>query len=155
VKLIDWGCGAAISDDLLPNAGSRAIRSIEMLIGYRGYRTAGDLWAVGCLIFGVLCHGEVPWHAATASDALVELARYVGAGIIVELAGKYDKELPTETVKAMRKVRPKRFADDFSFRMRRMRDPELIDLMIKLLAVNIEDRLTVDQALQHPFFAQE
>jgi serine/threonine protein kinase len=155
VTLIDWGCGALVTNDLSTTAGSRFSRSIEMLLGYRGYRTACDIWAVGALICAVLCNGDVPWAAATVDSSIIKLAGFVGRETVIDLAQQYGAQLPKNTLKAIQTARSRKWEDSFSFRMKKMRDPALVDLMVKLMAPRIEDRPTADRALQHPFFSQE
>jgi serine/threonine protein kinase len=155
IKLIDWGCGALITDDLCSTAGSRGSRSLEMLIGYRGYRTACDIWAVGAFICAVLCRGDVPWIADTGDSSLIKLSRFIGRETVIDLAQQYGVELPKQTAKAIQAARPRKWEDAFSFRMKKMRDPRLIDLMVQLMAPRMNDRPTIDRALQHPFFTEE
>lgn len=155
VKLIDWGCAAVTTDDLSSTAGSRGSRSLEMLIGYRGYRTACDIWAVGAFICAVLCRGDVPWIADTSDRSLIKLSRFVGRETVISLAQQYGVELPKQTLKAIQRARPRKWENAFSFRMKEMRDQRLIDLMVQLMAPKIGDRPTIDRALQHPFFTEE
>jgi hypothetical protein len=39
--------------------------------------------------------------------------------------------------------------------MKRLHDRSLIDLMGKRLAIRMDERLTVEQTLAHPFFAEQ
>lgn len=155
VRLIDWGCGCVISDHMSHRAGSRSVRSIEMLLGYDGYGTAADMWAVGVLILTTLCGGEHPWRCETSWDTVVEITRYIGKHTLVELAKRYNTELPDDVAREVYGMGGKSVTQCFAHSMAKLRDPRLVDLMQGLIAVKLEERLGVDAALAHPFFGEE
>jgi serine/threonine protein kinase len=154
VKLIDWGCGTVISGEMSCRAGSRTVRSPEMLLGSRRYGTGGDVWAVGVLIYATLCHGDVPWKAGTAWDLIAQLSRFFGKAAIEALAEKHGVEIPGGVQWSMRWHSTKKFGDGFSWFMKGMRDPDLLDLAQKMLMIDADERITIEQALQHPFFTR-
>jgi casein kinase II subunit alpha len=155
VRLIDWGCAAPLSSNQAPNAGTRAYRSIEMLMGFERYRHYGDLWAVGALIYTILCGGDIPWRAGTPIEALEILSEYVGGNRSLEVAGELGVQIPEKVARRFAKKVKRKFSDDFAWGMRRMRDKDLIDLMQGFLALKMQDRTTIEQALAHPFFAKK
>ena len=152
VKLIDWGCGQYVSDVMSSKAGSRQCRPPEMLMGYNNYGTKGDIWAVGVLILYILAGGVVPWRSRTSEDALLKMSVYFGGNAFDRLADKLhldidpylDDEFPDEPEKTLESC----FAPDF----RDLADPNLVDLMKKLMTVNPDKRPTASEALDHPFF---
>jgi serine/threonine protein kinase len=155
VRLIDWGCGCNVSHSMSPRAGSRPIRSIEMLLQDEDYGTAADMWAVGVFIFTTLCCGEIPWRCNTGWETLAELAAFVGRRATIDLARQYGTDLPDDVTGNIWTVPKRRFADCFAREMKGLVEPNLIDLMEKLFALRKEERLTAEQALRHPFFTVE
>jgi serine/threonine protein kinase len=154
VRLIDWGCACEVSQDMWPRAGSRPVRSIEMLLQDDNYGTAADMWAVGVLTWTTLCGGETPWRADSSWDTLVQIAGFVGRRPTIELARSIGTQIPDNVYEDIYRVQKRKFADCFAPEMRRIADPNLIDLMEKLLVIWKEVRLTAQEALAHPFFAE-
>lgn len=152
VKLIDWGCGQYLSDTMSSKAGSRQCRPPEMLMGYHNYGTKGDVWAVGVLILYILAGGIVPWRSRTSEDCLIKMSVYFGGRAFDRLARKLhlqidreiDEEFPDDPERSLESC----FAKDF----KDLADPDLVDLMKKLMTVDPAKRPTADEALEHPFF---
>lgn len=155
VKLIDWGCGSSIKGKLSSKAGSRTCRSIEMLLGFDGYATQGDMWAVGTFIYSILCGGKLPWRSPNSWQTVVTLASFFGRRNILELASRLNCDLPTDVVDAIKATKPTRLNSKFDESMSDMLDPDLIDLMNHLLDINYQTRYNAAEALEHPFFAKE
>jgi serine/threonine protein kinase len=155
VHLIDWGCACEVCDSMSPRAGSRPIRSVEMLLQDEDYGTAADMWAVGVFIFTTLCAGENPWRCNTGWETLVELAAFVRRRATIALAEHYGTDLPPEVVDNIWRAPKKRFVDCFAPQMKKLAVPDLIDLMERLFALRKDERLTAEQALQHCFLTAE
>lgn len=155
VKLIDWGCGSVISDMMSAKAGSRSVRSIEMLLGCRGYRTKCDMWAMGTFIFTVLCGGNLPWKRSTTWETVIAMAGFVGRRSTLQMAKWYESDMPEEVAEAVRNAEPQRFRSCYSPEMKHVCDKNLIDLMHKLLVMSPDTRISAEEALAHPFFAEE
>lgn len=152
VKLIDWGCGCPLRDKMSPKAGSRTCRSLEMLLGYDGYLTHGDLWSVGVFIYFVLCGGEIPWKCQTSWETVVKLASFFGRRNTLELANRYGVTIPEETVREIKEVKPQRLRRYYDETMEHLLDEDLIDLMHQLFNLDMETRISAEEALMHPFF---
>jgi serine/threonine protein kinase len=154
VKLIDWGCGCEIKDRLSAKAGSRTVRSPEMLMGYGAYGIMGDMWAMGALIYYILCGGDIPWKAATSGETIALMASFIGRRKTFELAKHYGYVMTPELEEDVRSAVPRKWRDSYSPDLGHLRDPDLIDLMHRLLCPDMEDRLTAEQALDHGFFTE-
>ena len=155
VKLIDWGCGSVISDSLSSKAGSRSVRSIEMLLGCRTYKTKCDMWAMGVFIFTVLCGGVCPWRKSTSWETVIAMAAFLGRRNTLKMAEHYRCEMPADIIESVRTAEPQRFRSCYADEMRPLCDKKLIDLMHRLLVMSPDERLSAEEALAHPFFADD
>jgi serine/threonine protein kinase len=152
IKLIDWGCGAFVSNNMDLRAGSKICRPPEMMLGYQQYGTPSDIWAVGALILYFICDGTVPWGGRTNADALGRLSRFHPPGSIEALARRLAIPVPA----ACRLLRDgedvadieSEFSEDFAD----LCHPDLIALAKLLLTIDPEKRPTATVALQHKFF---
>lgn len=152
VKLIDWGCAENVSDDMETKAGSRWCRSPEMLLGYRSYGKAGDMWAIGVFIFEILTKGKIPWKANTTPLLLQKLTPYFGGKSFMELAEKLKLELSESIINSIQTEKTKSLSSAFSHSMNELADDRLISLMNSLLQVDPSKRPTAQEALAHSYF---
>jgi len=152
LKLIDWGCGTYISDEMSPKAGSRTVRSPEMLIGYKGYKFGGDSWAIGSFILFILCEGELPWKCRTSPLTLISLSKFFGSEKIKDIASRNGIELDSEIVNELSELPIESLSEKFSKRLFHLIEPDLMDLMNKLMEIDYAHRLSIEEALKHPYF---
>ena len=153
VSLIDWGCAAFINENMSSCAGSRTCRSPEMLMGYKNYSTWGDVWAVGALIVGILTEGELPWRKGTSSqDILVTLSEFFGIRGFMAISEKFKLTIDPAVLSKMKRKPTKRLEDCFTERMKEIYTPKLKDLLLSLLAIDPDERITVEAAMKSKYF---
>lgn len=151
--LIDWGCGSFVVENRMsPFNGSRLYRSPEMLIGYHNYSTKADLWAVGVVILLMITRGKFPWEAMNADKELVAMSTIFGGDTLIQ----YSNEVLHQPIKP--KLLPDfspnitvKIEDFYAEESKDIQDPSLIDLMNHLLSLDLNERYTAEQALQHRF----
>ena len=151
VKLIDWGCGAKITNSMFTKAGSRTCRPPEMLLGDDNYGFGCDIWAVGVLILYILC-GKVPWKSKTGFMTIIEMSKFFGSKEFDLIQDKIEEDVPEEVEHEMFENPIYNLSSLFLPEKEHLLDPNLIDLMNKLLSILPENRPTAENALLHPFF---
>lgn len=125
---------------------TRWYRSPEVILNY-GAEQASDMWSVGCILAELVLRRPL----FTADDYLGMLK------VIFQLIGTPSAEdcnhLRYEGsknyVKNLPAIKPQSFSDVF-----KNAEPNLIDLLEKLLVFNPAKRLTAEQALAHPFLQE-
>ena len=152
VSLIDWGCAAFINENMSSCAGSRTCRSPEMLMGYKNYSTWGDVWAVGALIVDILTEGELPWRKGNSQDILVTISEYFGISGFLAISEKLKIKIESATLSKMKQKPTKKLENCFTERMKPLYTPKLKDLLLSLLAVDPEERITVEAAMKSKYF---
>lgn len=153
IRLIDWGCGTFITDDMNIKAGSRTVRPPEMLLGYPKYGFGCDIWAVGLLILYILGGGAIPWKGKTSADVLVSMMRYFSKAEFRAMAAKTGIRLPQE-VESCDVGPPVELETWIHEDFEDLAEPQLVDLMRCLLTFDFTQRPTAAEALHHPYFSR-
>jgi serine/threonine protein kinase len=154
LKICDFGLARADLPFLKVRAASmtdyvatRWYRGPEALLTYRVYTKAIDMWSVGCILGELLL--RCPLLPGTSAENQLELIfDFVGTPNDEEM-----KEIPNlhsrEKVMRMVKRPPKdldaMFADS---------NPMAVDLLRRMLVFDPKKRITVDEALEHPYLDQ-
>ncbi|KAI7871226.1 kinase-like domain-containing protein [Spinellus fusiger] len=147
LKIADFGMARTLSlpsKPMTPNVVTLWYRSPELLLGETNYTTAVDLWSAGCIMGELLQHKPI----LPGNTEQVEL------DLIVKLLGT-----PNETIwpgfsrlpLAKSIVLPKQDYNNIKLVFPRHSDPT-IHMMAGLLTYNPRSRITVKQALTHPYF---
>ena len=152
ITLADWGCAHVVSDRLSPLVGSRLYRSPEMLIGAKNYRTSGDIWSVGVLILSVLSSEKIPWDSSSTDKELIEMSKFFGGKNLIEYSEKVlHVPIKQNISEAFAPEATEKLENSFDEKLGELIDPILIDLMKKLLTVDMNKRPSAEEALQHAF----
>lgn len=148
LKIGDFGLARTTSEtDLMTEyVVTRWYRAPELLLNCSEYTAAIDVWSVGCIM------GEIATRRPLfpGRDYVHQLR------LITELLGSPDDSslgfLRNNT--ALRYVRqiPQYPRQDFSEKFHGM-NPEALDLMKRMLVFDPSKRITVDEALRHPYLA--
>ena len=154
LKICDFGLARPFinemkvtSSQMTDYVATRWYRAPEVLLTYKKYTGAMDMWSVGC-IFGELLLRK-PVLPGTDANHQIEL--------ILNLLGyPSDQDIESipnprakDKVLRMAKRPPKPFESVF-----RDSNPQGLDLLKKMLEFNPDKRITVEQALSHPYLAQ-
>jgi len=154
-KLCDFGLaradfGSQDNSDkpvLTDYVATRWYRAPEILLGSTQYTKGVDMWSVGCII-GELLHGKPMFPGTSTMD---QLAR------ITQLSGMPSKEdingIASPFAQTMMESIPRVKGQDLGTLYPKA-SPEAIDMMKKLLAFNPNKRMSVEEALRHPFVEQ-
>lgn len=151
LKICDFGLSRGYSDDFSENSqftteyiASRWYRAPELMLNYQGYSKAIDVWSAGC-IFGELL-GRAPVFAGT--DYVNQLNR------ILQILGTP----PEQTLRQIRSRNVRAYIQQLgvvrgvSFSaLFPNATPSAIDLLRQMLEFSPEVRITVEQALKHPY----
>jgi len=125
---------------------TRWYRAPEIMLNWMHYTAKVDVWSVGC-IMAELISGRTSFPGNDHIDQLTKIMELVGKPS-EKFLGKISSENAKQYIMSMPNYERKDFNQYFP-----NASPDAIDLLYKLLALDPEDRLSAEQALQHPFFA--
>eukprot|EP00035_Acanthoeca_spectabilis_P034943 m.31678 g.31678 ORF g.31678 m.31678 type:complete len:390 (-) comp6958_c0_seq1:3722-4891(-) len=146
LKLCDFGSAKRLVSGE-PNVSyicSRYYRAPELIFGATNYTCAIDVWSAGCVMAELLL-GQPIFPGENGVDQLVEIIKVLGTPTKEEIAHMN----PNYTEFKFPQI--PRCPWDRVFRNRAV-TPEAVDLCSKLLEYIPTDRVTLWNAMSHPFF---
>jgi len=155
VKVADFGLARSCSDLGAGDSGpvmtdyvaTRWYRAPEILLGSTEYTKAVDIWSVGCIL-GELISGKPLFPGTSTMNQLDRIIEVVGrptkediADIRSQFAQNMLDTLPPTDTRSLSSIYP-------------LADSDCIDFLTKLLLFNPLKRITVVEALEHPYLAR-
>lgn len=153
LKLIDWGLAEFYRPAIPYNnhVASKHFKAIELLLDYRYYDYSIDIWGFGVTLAMVIL-GRNPFAKSEKDfDVVCKIVNYLGYPDFQNYLEKYEIELSPE-LDAMIPRNAKR--RNFKLLASKHTSPDAIDLIESCLKYDHQERITVEQALQHPYFEQ-
>ncbi|KAJ3336616.1 Mitogen-activated protein kinase [Gonapodya sp. JEL0774] len=153
LKICDFGLARGFSDHPDANAGfmteyvaTRWYRAPEIMLSFRSYTKAIDMWSVGC-IFAELLGGKPLFKGRDYVDQLNQILHILGTpdDETLRRIGSDRALLYIRSLERMPKIQ-------FSHLFPRA-DPQALDLLEKLLKFDPAARITVEDALAHPYLS--
>ena len=154
LRLIDWG----LAEYYLPGfcfnvrVASRFFKSIELLVGHQDYGAPIDLWAVGCVMGGLIFLREPLFRGADNQDQLLKIVQVLGTDGLYEYVDKYGLELDAWYVNKLRPTPKRPWSKFVNSDNRHFYSDEAIDLLDSLLYYDPVMRPTAAEAMAHPYF---
>ncbi|KAH6916085.1 CMGC/MAPK protein kinase [Coprinopsis sp. MPI-PUGE-AT-0042] len=153
LKICDFGLSRgfdAVPDEnatrLTEYVATRWYRAPEIMLAFRRYDTAIDVWSIGCILAELLL-GKPLFKGKDYVDQLNKILDVLGSpdeGIVRKIgsdkAQAYVRSLPFRKTVPFRRLMP-------------AADPQALELMGQMVSFDPERRVTVLQALEHPWLA--
>lgn len=150
VKLADFGLARslAVSDDDDPvrteYVATRWYRAPEILLGSTKYAKAVDMWSIGCIV-GELITNRAIFPGNSTLNQIEKVLELVGKPTHEDVES-LESQLAWNIINSITVLKKKTFHATFPGA-----SEDAIDLIKKLLTFNPKHRMTVEQALQHPY----
>ncbi|KAH0785719.1 CMGC family protein kinase [Histomonas meleagridis] len=144
-------CDFGSAKFLLPNEVSvsyistRCYRAPELLLDCPNYTTAIDTWAAGCVLAEMVLQGKPLFYGSNNNELLNRIMRIIGPPQKSDLDTFVHKKQISffgGKIRSLRAVLPNYVQDDF------------VDLLQKIFLYAPDKRLTADECMKHPFFAE-
>jgi serine/threonine protein kinase len=151
LKICDFGLSRAIhyeqkTGEMTDYVATRWYRAPELLLAAKEYGPEVDMWSVGCILAELL--RRKPFLPGTETKTQLEL--------IIDVFGNPTEEeinsIPKEKSRKFLRSLPKKTAKSFDTLFPNA-SPLALDLLRKLMVFSSKDRITVEEALKHPYLA--
>ncbi|ETW78989.1 hypothetical protein HETIRDRAFT_324063, partial [Heterobasidion irregulare TC 32-1] len=153
LKICDFGLSRGFEsgpDELATKmteyVATRWYRAPEIMLAFKRYNTAIDVWSIGCILAELLL-GKPIFKGKDYVDQLNKILDVLGTpteSVITQIGSEraraYVRSLPIRKRIPFGKFIP-------------LADPQALDLLEKMLCFDPESRITVGQALEHPWLA--
>lgn len=126
---------------------TRWYRAPEVILSWKRYSTAIDVWSVGCILAELIT--RKPLLPASSEEEQIQM--------ITDLIGNPQEDL-VEQITILKNKEfilslPKRKAKDMNTIFKGA-NPDAIDLIKRMLTFDPSKRITIDEALEHPYMSQ-
>lgn len=153
-KLCDFGLARSVAEIedskehvLTDYVATRWYRAPEILFGSSKYSKAVDMWSIGCML-GELMGGKPVFSGSSTQNQIqiiISATGYPSDEDIASMRSKYTRDI----LEGLEALPSQPLMDKF-----RHIPSDAQDLLTQLLQFNPDRRLTAEQALEHPYFAQ-
>jgi len=127
---------------------TRWYRAPEILLGSNNYTTAVDMWSIGCIL-GELLGGKPMFPGTSTMNQIDKILEILGRPSVEDLDA-----IQSDYAAQMLENIPDHSKAGGLDEMYPNADEESMDLLKKLLTFNPDKRISVEQALDHPFVGQ-
>lgn len=154
VSLIDWG----LADYYVPGAAyqvrvaTRHYKGPELLFEIQQYTTSLDIWGLGAT-FGTFLLRKTPFFRARDNNELIyRIADFVGSEAIENYIAKYKLNPNPAMMSRIAGHKKKEYEQLKKEDTANILTPEAYDLLMRMLTVDHNERISAQEALEHPFF---
>ncbi|XP_038049377.1 mitogen-activated protein kinase 14-like [Patiria miniata] len=147
LRILDFGLARQADDEMTGYVATRWYRAPEIMLNWMHYTNTVDIWSVGCIMAELLTGTTL----FPGTDHIDQLNR------IMNLTGTPDDELIAKIMSEDAKnfvrsqpYKPKKDFDTFFIGANR----SAVDLLEKMLKLDVDERITAEEALRHPYVAK-
>jgi len=152
IKIADFGLARSVSGQsseedsviLTEYIATRWYRAPEIVLGSQKYTKSVDMWSVGCIL-GEMLHGKAIFPGKSTLNQIELIIKLIGPVTDNDMEST-DSQLAWNILKSLNIKGGKSYTEFFPNATR-----DSIDFVKKCLMFNPEKRMTVEQALDHPY----
>ena len=158
LNVIDWG----LSEYYIPNykyntrVGTRFYKAPELLLDYKKYDYAIDIWSAGCVLASLLFQKDFFFKGSDLNNQIIKIAEVFGYKEFEKFYNKYQNDIRVnkkvmEQIKNFEKKEWKSFVNENN---KYLANDEVIDLLDKMLKFDPLERIKAKDAVNHPYFKE-
>lgn len=153
LKICDFGLARAVIPLLTKNSVSmtdyiatRWYRAPEVILSWKRYSAAIDVWSVGCILAELIT--RKPLLPAGSEEEQILMINDLIGNPQEEMSEEISKE-NKEFLKSLPKRKPRDLKTVF-----KGANADAVDLIKRMLTFDPKERITVDEALKHPYLRE-
>lgn len=146
VKIIDFGLARHTDQEMTGYVATRWYRAPEIILNWMHYNQTVDVWSVGCIMAEMISQRPL-FPGNDHIDQLSRILKVVGSpsdDVMAKISDTARKFL-----QQMTHYKRKAFSELFP-----AEDNTTTDFLERMMVLDTDKRMTVDQALQHPYLEQ-
>ena len=156
LNIFDWGLSDFYIKDYkyTLTIGSRYYKAPELLMNYKKYDFAIDMWSVGCLFGALLFQIDYLFKGDSNQDQLIKITKQFGYEEIEKFLEKYEGDcfVPAKIKKKMKDYKKVNWDEYINEKNKYLISDDALDLLNKLLEIDHQKRITAKDALNHSYF---
>ncbi|XP_070601294.1 mitogen-activated protein kinase 13 [Erythrolamprus reginae] len=145
LKILDFGLARHTDTEMTGYVVTRWYRAPEVILNWMHYNQTVDIWSVGCIMAEMLT-GKTLFKGKDYLDQLTQILKVTGSP-----GEEFVQKLEDKAAKSYIQTLPKIPKMDLSLLLPKA-SPQAVDLLDKMLQLDVEKRLTATQALAHSYF---
>jgi len=156
LNVIDWGLSEYYVENYKYNTrvGTRYFKAPELLLDYKKYDYAIDLWSVGCIFGAILFQKDFLFKGGDINDQIVKVAEVFGIKEVENYLNKYKNEarINPKAYEKIKNFEKKEWKSFINSNNKYLVTDDALDLLDKLLKFDFSERINANDALKHPYF---
>jgi casein kinase II subunit alpha len=154
LRLIDFGLAEFYHPgyDYSLRVSSLHYKPPELLCGLTRYDCSLDVWSLGCILAALIFRKEPFFKGSNESDQLIKIARVLGTNELFDYADKYGLQLDESFRQNLHKMPKKPWLHFLTEENSHLISEEAVDLINRMLVYDHANRITMKEALDHPYF---
>ncbi|GFN77391.1 mitogen-activated protein kinase [Plakobranchus ocellatus] len=147
LKILDFGLARSSAEEMTGYVVSRWYRAPEIILNWMHYNQKVDIWSVGC-IFGEMITRKPLFKGADHINQLNKILHLVGTP-----SEDFIKKIASKDAQTYIRKLPKQKKQDYRTYFAGANE-EAIDLLERMLDLDPDSRISVEDALCHPYIVQ-
>ena len=158
LNVIDWGLSEYYISNFKYNTrvGTRFYKAPELLLDYKKYDYAIDIWSAGCVLASLLFQKDFFFKGSDLNNQIIKIAEVFGYKEFEKFYNKYQNDIRInkkvmEQIKNFEKKEWKSFVNENN---KYLVNDDVIDLLDKMLKFDPSERIKAKDAINHPYFKE-
>jgi len=154
VRLIDWGLAEFYHAGMDYNVrvASRTYKGPELLVNHQRYDYSLDMWSLGCMTAAMIFQKEPFFNGSDNQYQLQKIAKILGTEDLFSYLNKYNLKLDNNFLTLIGKHSKKSWETFITDQNKHLTNTVSLDFIDKLLRYDGYERLTAQEAMNHPYF---
>ena len=158
LNVIDWGLSEYYISNFKYNTrvGTRFYKAPELLLDYKKYDYAIDIWSAGCVLASLLFQKDFFFKGSDLNNQIIKIAEVFGYKEFEKFYNKYlnDIRINKKVMEQIKNFEKKEWKSFVNENNKYLVNDDVIDLLDKMLKFDPSERIKAKDAINHPYFKE-